>query len=356
MPSELYLARVSDGGDAAHVQERVRTAFTAAGLEGCFREKDLVAIKVHFGERGHKTFVPAEHVRSIVDCVKDGGGLPFLTDTNTLYRGQRDNAVNHLNLAFEHGFTPENVGAPVVIADGPSGSAEIEVPVDGKHYRTVGVAEGIVSANALVVVTHATGHPGAGLGGVIKNLGMGLSSKKGKLAQHSKSRPSVAAKTCTACGRCLPMCPVDAILWREEKAWIDEEKCIGCGECLAMCRFGAVRFSWDQASEDLQERMAEHALGAVKNRGDRVGYVTFLMAMTKGCDCFGQPMDPLVPDVGVLAGRDPVAMDAAALELARDAGGRSLPEIAWSDVNPNVQIDYAAELGLGSRDYSIIEV
>ena len=123
-----------------------------------------------------------------------------------------------------------------------------------------------------------------------------------------------------------------------------------------MCRFGAVRFSWDQASEDLQERMAEHALGAVKSKEDRIGYVTFLMAMTKGCDCFGQPMDPVVPDVGILAGRDPVAMDAAALELARDAQGRTLPEIAWSDVNPNVQIDYAAELGLGSREYQIIDV
>ena len=152
------------------------------------------------------------------------------------------------------------------------------------------------------------------------------------------------------------MCPADAIIWREEKAWIEDEKCIGCGECLAVCRFGAVKFSWDQASEDLQDRMAEHALGAIKDKEGRVGYLTFLMSMTKGCDCFGQPMEPIVPDVGILAGLDPVAMDAAALELARDEGGRTLAEIAWPEVNPEHQIDYAAELGLGSRDYGITEV
>jgi uncharacterized Fe-S center protein len=355
MASDLYLARVS-GDDVTHVQERIRAVFAAAGLSGCMRERDLVAVKVHFGERGHKTFVPAGYVRAVVDCVKEAGGLPFLTDTNTLYRGQRDNAVNHLNLAFEHGFTPDAVGAPVIIADGPTGSSEVEVPIGGKHYDTVGLAEGIASANALIVVTHATGHPGAGLGGVIKNLGMGLSSKKGKLAQHSRSRPTIAAKTCTACGRCVPMCPADAIIWREEKAWIEEEKCIGCGECLAMCRFGAVKFSWDQASEDLQERMAEHALGAVKDKEGRVGYLTFLMSMTKGCDCFGQPMDPIVPDVGILAGSDPVAMDAATLDLTRDDGERSLAKMAWPEVNPERQIDYAAELGLGDRDCNIVEV
>jgi uncharacterized Fe-S center protein len=356
MTSDLYLARFSGEDEVSGVQGRIRAAFEAAGLNGCVRENDLVAIKVHFGERGQRTFVPADYVAAVVDCVKGAGGLPFLTDTNTLYRGQRDNAVNHMNVAFEHGFTPDVVGAPIVIADGPVGSSEVDVPVGGKHYDTVGVAEGIVSANALIVITHATGHPAAGLGGVIKNLGMGLSSKKGKLAQHSRSRPTISAKACTACGRCVAMCPVDAILWREEKAWIEEGKCIGCGECLAMCRFGAVRFSWDQASRDLQERMAEHALGAVRQKEGRVGYLTFLVSMTKGCDCFGQAMDPIVPDVGVLAGLDPVAMDAATLELTRDEKGRSLPEIAWPEVDPNFQIDHAAELGVGSRDCRIVEV
>jgi uncharacterized Fe-S center protein len=356
MAGDLFLVRVSGEDDITSIQAKVCAVFGRAGLASCIRERDLVAVKVHVGEKGHKTFLPPEYVKPVVDCVKDAGGIPFLTDTNTLYRGQRDNGVNHLHVAFEHGFTVDRVGAPMMIADGPTGSAEVEVPVDGRYYSTVGVAEGIASANALMVVTHITGHPASGLGGVIKNLGMGLSSKKGKLAQHSKSRPAVKAKACTACGRCVDMCPVDAIAWRDDKAWIDDEKCIGCGECMAMCRYRAVGFSWDQASDDMQRRMVEHAWGALRDKAGHVGYVTFLMLMTKGCDCFGQDMKPIVPDVGILAGLDPVAMDAAALDLARDRRGKSLPEIAWSDIDPGIQIDYAAGLGLGSRDYNLIEV
>ena len=356
MPSDVYLARISNGDKTENVQESVRALWIRAGMASCIRENDIVAVKLHFGEIGGTTFIPPAYVKTVVDMIKEAGGQPFLTDTNTLYRGQRENAVKHINTAYEHGFTPDAVGAPVIIADGPIGTSEVKVPINGKYYRNVGVAEGVVSANAMIVVTHATGHPQTGFAGAIKNMGMGLSSRKGKLEQHSKSRPTVKADVCVGCGLCIEMCPVDVISRRDEKAWIDEEKCIGCGECLAVCRVGAVKFSWDQGGEDMQQRIAEHALGAVKGKKGKVGYLTFLMSMTEGCDCFGKSMEPIVPDVGVIAGFDPVAIDSAGSDLARDDAGRTLAELAAPGADPNPQMDHGAEIGLGTREYTLIEV
>ncbi len=357
MRSEVFLVRCTMADGIPALQECVEVLLKESGCLDVVETKALVAVKVHFGEAGQKTFVPPALVKPVVDGVKSRGGLPFLTDTNTLYTGRRSNSVLHIELAHEHGFSLESTGAPVIIADGLQGDAEVEVEVNGRYYGRVGIAEGAARADVLVSVTHVTGHPGTGMGGVLKNLGMGLSSRKGKLAQHSRSKPRVDESACTGCGRCIPMCPAEAIGFTAEgRARIDDNVCIGCGECLAVCRFGAVKFSWDQASEDLQRRIVEHAMGVLNTKRGRHAHVVFLINMTKGCDCFGKPMEPLISDVGIAAGRDPVALDAAVLDLARAEDGRMLAEAAWGGVDPRVQVEYADAIGLGSADYELVEV
>ncbi|HID11424.1 MAG TPA: DUF362 domain-containing protein [Candidatus Latescibacteria bacterium] len=352
----VYLARMSPEGRPESVEGKVRRLFDAAGLGECVEPEDIVAVKVHIGERGNKTHVPARYVRPIVDKVKARGGRPFLTDTNTLYKGMRSDAVDHIALAEEHGFSLEGVGAPFIVADGLLGHNEVEVEIDGELHKEVAVADILADVQAIVAASHLTGHPLTGFGGTLKNLGMGFSSRKGKLAQHSKMPPRVDSEKCKGCGTCIRWCPVGAAEVRRNAAFIVEEKCISCGECLAVCRFGAVSFSWDQGSEVLQRRMVEHAWGAVMGKEGKAGYFLFLTSVTKGCDCFGDPGKPLFPDIGVLASQDPVAIDQAGLDLVEQETGKSLSEWAYPQVDPTVQLEHAERIGMGSRDYELVGV
>ncbi len=356
MASEVFFVPVSDGEPKESVIQKIENLYEGADLGACISENDLVAVKLHFGEKGNVTHIPAEYFRPIVEKIKQNGGKPFLTDTNTLYRGQRSNSVDHLHLAHQHGFTIENVGAPVIIADGLVGTAEIEVEINGEMYRKVAIASDAVMANAFIVVAHVTGHPGTGLGAILKTLGMGFSSRKGKLNQHSKMLPEIDPDKCTACQLCIKWCPQDTIVLKDGKAFVVQEGCIGCGECLAVCRFGAVKFDWGNESEILQKKIVEHAYGAIKDKRDKVGYISFIISVTKGCDCFGSKQDPIIPDIGIIAGKDPVALDKAALDLIRERNGKEFSELAYPDVDPYIQIRHGERLGIGKADYKLIEV
>jgi uncharacterized Fe-S center protein len=242
----------------------------------------------------------------------------------------------------------------VVIADGLTGRGEVRVAVSGKHSQEVGIAPAVAEAGALLVVSHATGHLVAGFGGAIKNLGMGLSSRKGKLYQHSVVKPRVRQAACVACGACIAWCPIGAITLRGDHAAIDPRTCIGCGECLAACRVGAVRFEWRMASRGLQERMAEQAAGVVARLGDHIGYLTFVLDVGKDCDCLAsRPKDVLVRRAGLVASRDPVALDQAAIDLVERHLGGPLRQAAY-DIDFEPQIAAAEALGLGSRAYSLV--
>lgn len=315
--------------------------------------KHKVAIKLHVGENNNNTHVSPDLIKPIVSTVKKKAALPFLTETSTLYKGRRSNAVDHIIQAFDHGFTYERTGAPFIMADGLSGNTEIEVPIDGVVFDKVNIAREIVFADALVAVSHPTGHPGMGLGACIKNLGMGLSSRIGKLRQHSSVKPYIDIAACTFCRKCLQWCPVDAIVEKKEKAFILEEKCIGCGECLSVCNFDAVRYNWGVESADLQQRVAEHALGVLQNKGDRCFFFNFLIDMTEGCDCFGGRQKPIIPDVGILASPDPVAIDQATLDLTSRRHGESLAKKSEPGLDPTIQLDHAEKIGLGSRAYRL---
>ncbi len=356
MSATVWFSPLTELHDEDAICAKVGALFDAAGFADFVRPRGLVAIKVHFGERGNENFVKPRLLLPLIERLERVGGKPFWTDTNTLYLGQRSNAVDHVKLAHAHGFTVAETGIPVVIADGLTGRGEVRVSVPGKHSQEVGIAPAVAESAALVVVSHATGHLVAGFGGAIKNLGMGLSSRKGKLYQHSVVKPRVDTQICIGCRTCVSWCPTGAIVMREDHAFIDPDACIGCGECLASCQIGAVRFQWRMASRGLQERMAEQAAGVARWLEGRIGYLTFVMDVGKDCDCLASdPRDVLIRRAGILASRDPVALDQASLDLVERHLGGPLRRAAY-DIDFEPQLEAAEALGLGTRSYRLVTV
>jgi uncharacterized Fe-S center protein len=349
-----------------------------ADLKGKIHEKDLVAIKLHFGEKGNTAFVRPIFLRRVVDRVKQYKGKPFLTDTNTLYTGTRSEAVSHLTTAFENGFTESVVNAPILIADGLRGNSAMKVRIDKPIFKTVSMAREIYMADALITVTHFKGHELSGFGGALKNLGMGCSSREGKLSQHSNISPQVKGKACKGCERCLVWCAQEAISMvpsqsgvetKQSVALIDPKKCVGCGECILTCPSGAIQIQWNESIPFFQKKMVEHAYGAVHKKKGKALYLSFLTQVSPACDCYGYSDAPIVNDIGFLSSEDPVAIDQASVDLVNgESGNRSskLPG-AWKpgenkfraiypEVDWNIQLAYAQEIGMGNREYELIKI
>jgi len=356
LKAKVFFLPLADNTPAADQAAAIAKIAEAADALRVVGSNDFVAIKVHVGEKFNTTHVRPEIVRKLVSLVKAKGAMPFLTETSTLYKGERENAVKHLLHAHAHGFGIDGVGAPFIMADGLTGDAEHDVVINGELHQTVKVAREIASADALLVVSHPTGHVAAGLGACIKNLGMGLASRKGKMRQHSAMSPEIISSKCRFCRKCIEWCPQGAIVERNGRAFILTEKCIGCGECLAMCRFDAVKYDWGAESGFMQRSMAEHAYGVVKNKPGKCFYFNIMMDMTKDCDCFNVAQKKIIPDIGILAADDPVAIDMATLDLTAKAHGRTLAEMAYSGLDALVQIRHAAKIGMGLIDYELITV
>lgn len=350
--------------------ERVGTALNRAGLAEIIAPGDKVAIKVHFGERGNTGFVSPIYAREVVRMVKELGGKPFLTDANTLYSGQRDNGIDHIECALSHGFSFATVEAPIIIADGIDGRDGIDVPIEGKHYDAVRLGSAAVHADAMVVISHVKGHGEAGFGGAIKNIGMGLGTRAAKQRMHSDAKPVVTTENCTRCGRCVEWCPVNCIEigpLPHERAFIDPEACIGCGECVAACAYNAIQVNWKTDNSVFQEKMVEHALGILNSKHGKIAYVSFLTNITPECDCWSFSDAPIVPDIGVLASRDIVAIEQASLDLVKEAVGSkgTLGEGIQSGIDKfesihkidgSIAIRYAESLGMGTSQYTLSEV
>jgi len=343
--------------------------FDQAGFREVIEDKGLTGIKLHFGERGGSAFIRPIFIRPIVEKVKEAGGKPFLVDTNTLYTGSRSNSYDHLLLAAEHGFNPVVTDAPLLIGDGLRGQSYQEVEIDGNHIKKAYIASDIAYCDSLIGVAHFKLHLGAGFGGAIKNIGMGCASIAGKLAQHSNVRPRIKGKSCTGCRKCVDYCLPKAIEIREGKAFIIEERCTGCGECISVCPTGAVRVRWDAASRDLQERMVEYLWAVTKGKKGRIGYFNFLLNITPDCDCFDRSDAPLVPNIGILASRDPVAIDQASVDLLNGSQGLKNSALKESlnpdedkirDIYPEIdygiQLVYGENFGLGKREYELIRI
>lgn len=354
MRSKVYFMRVENGDDIFSHAQKVRRLFDRAGFKGMIHKNDMVAVKTSFGEKGNIGHVKPPIVKAIVDKVKEGSGKPFLIETNTLYAGRRTNAVDHMVHAYEHGFSYENIGAPVVIGDGLLGEHDVRVEINQKYCRYVYVAGVAKAAHSIVSIAHVTGHLMAGMGATLKNIGMGLSSRGGKLAQHSGVIPQILKKQCTACNVCGKWCPVGAIKMSERYAVIDPELCIGCGECLAVCRFDAVKIAWDENTVNLQKKVAEYCFGILKGKEGKAIFFNFLTHVTKHCDCMDTAYQPDIADIGIMASTDPVAIDKAAGDIINEHTGTDFFKSAWSGIDYTIQINYAQEIGLGSTEYELV--
>ncbi len=321
------------------------------------KESSLTALKVHFGEIGNTAYLKPSNIKPLIERIKKLKALPFLTDANTLYKGTRSDAVNHMITAYKHGYDFTDIGVPVIIADGLTGKESIQVSVNLKHFKDVKIAAAAFHAESLIVLTHFKGHELTGFGGALKNIGMGLGSRAGKQTMHSDVHPEVNKEKCTACGCCIMWCPTSAIKLVNNKSEIDKSKCIGCGECIASCNFGAIAVSWAGNPASVQEKIVEYFYGVWKDKKNKMAYFNFLTDISPNCDCYGWNDPPVTADIGLLASYDPVAIDQASVDLVNKGSGSKdkfreiYPDIDWS-----VQLSYAESLGIGKRSYELTQI
>ncbi|TDT61355.1 DUF362 domain-containing protein [Fonticella tunisiensis] len=371
MKSKVYFYNMRASKASQAIPKKIAKLFDVAGFKNIIKENDLVAIKVHFGERGNTAFINPVYVRQVVDKVKANGGKPFLTDSNTLYKGSRANGVDHLVTAIENGFAYAVVNAPIVISDGIYSKDSMEIEINKKHFKSVKISSNVVRADSMIVMSHFKGHEIAGFGGAIKNLAMGCAPAAGKQQQHSTVQP-VVGDHCRACQMCLKNCPADAITMVDGSAYINPEKCIGCGECISICTYDVIKPQWGTAMDSFIERMTEYAYGAYSCKRDKIAFINFVINVTPLCDCVPWSDAPIVPDIGILASFDPVAIDQASYDLVNQQLGHSHSALGdcghglksgedkFKALHPEtrgeMQLSYGEELGMGSRDYELIEL
>ncbi|RLE99357.1 MAG: 4Fe-4S ferredoxin [Thermoprotei archaeon] len=367
--SEVYFIRFAK--DTRNILRHVRELLELTKFKDCLREGELVAIKLHFGERGNIRHTRPQVIKAIVDYIKETGALPFLTDTTTLYAGYRRNAVEYLETAAINGFTLGNTGAPIIIADGLLGRDYREVKTPGE-MGSVAVASAIAEADAMVVVSHFKFHISFGFGGALKNLAMGCCARKTKFDMHAVAKPEVLKDKCVGCGLCAKHCVWSAISVIDGKAEINYDKCVGCGDCVAICRYGAVRMPWGGGShvEKMLKRAAEAVYGVLKTfEENKVLYINLLAEITRLCDCATSLEPPIVVDLGILASYDPVAIDQASIDLVNSAPGYLFKEdgsieaiepgvnkisLLFPQVKYWILLEEAEKLGVGKREYELI--
>ena len=336
-------------------------------MEKRIPKRGFAALKLHFGEEGSTTFVRPIYLRRIVENLKKIGARPFLTDTCTLYVGERSNGIEHLALAIRHGFAYAVVDAPLVIADGIRGNSYKTVPVEGKHFKETYIAKEIVEADAIIGVTHFKAHELTGIGGTLKNIGMGCAARKGKLAQHSNVAPKVKRKKCVGCKTCIPVCAQNAISISDGKAYIDPEKCVGCGECITACPQKAIQIQWNETIPVFQEKLAEYATAALKGKQNTSLFFNFVWDISPICDCNPHSGAPIASPIGIVASTDPVAVDQASVDIIcsppkkirealhlsyetiKNPFEKQYPKIDWT-----IHLRHAESMGLGLRDYNLV--
>lgn len=307
-----------------------------AGLKDKFKSGMKVAVKLHMGE-GKGMFSPELAKRSVA-VLKKLGCEPFMFDTIVLYPGPRHQKASYKALAAEHGFTEEKTGCPVVISD--------DYVIVKTAHMAVEVSKEMAESDAMLVLTHVKGHGCSGFGGAIKNLAMGCASPKSKKDQHKLGMPRMN-DNCIACGTCASVCPFKAITV-DERAVVSESRCWGCDNCFYNCPHNAIEIN--VSFDILLAEAAFAALHAIK--GKPVYYVNDARRMTKDCDCFRDPGNPVVKDVGVLLCDDIVAVDKASLDLINEQEGRN----AFKEINhhdPCLLVKESEKIGFGKKDYSI---
>ncbi len=328
----------------AAVGQILETSGFLAGL----KPKKKIGLKVHFGEAGNDNHLDPQFVRAAAVAVSYYNLQPVIIETTALYRGQRQNARDHIKLAKQHGFGMENTLAPIEILDGQHGEKFYDVPLDSTLVPKAKLAQGLRRFRYIINMAHFKGHFVAGFGGVIKNLAMGLAAKAGKLRMHSNSKPFVDPEKCVSCGECVAYCPHDAINFVQYVAKIGRS-CAGCGGCLSVCPQGAIRVRWDIASETLQLKMAEYCRAVLLGR--EVFNLNFALRVTPNCDCYPQTEKPFVEDIGVFASADPVACEQAAYDHIKPKLKKLYPHL-----DPEILLRAAEKINLGTRQYELVEL
>ncbi len=317
-------------------------------------EGDIVAVKIHPGEYGNTTHIHPVLVKTLADLVKEAGGIPFVTDTTVLYKGRRFNAPDLICTAASNGFSHAGMGAPFICADGLQGDDSVVVRIDGKKVSEITVASAIARADSMIMLSHCKGHPASGFGGAVKNLGMGCVDKAGKTFLHKPGVPEIDPEKCTGCRKCISECPWDALYMDGNMARVNNEVCKGELSCANSCRYGAI-VPPEGFTDEMQARLGEAAFGPVKILEGRIGYINWIFNLTPGCDCFNFSAPAFAGDIGMLASKDPVAIDAASIDLInRRMKQGHLGQIAgvW-DIDPAIHLEYAARIGAGSLQYSL---
>lgn len=351
-----------------NLQQKLARLIKKAGIGDIDFNKKYAAIKIHFGEPGNLAYLRPNYAKTVVDVIKELGGKPFLTDCNTLYVGGRKNALDHIQSAYENGFSPFSTGCHILIGDGLKGTDETLVPVEGGEYvKEAKIGHAIMDADIFITLTHFKGHEATGFGGTLKNIGMGCGSRAGKMEMHSAGKPFINASECIGCGMCSKICAHDAAVVTDKKASINHDKCVGCGRCIGVCPQDAVKAASDESNDILNRKIAEYSKAVVSGRPQF--HISLVMDVSPYCDCHGENDIPIVPDVGMFASFDPVALDVACadavnkqpvipgslLEKSTDHSQDHFHAVS-PDTDWKVGIEHAVKIGLGNQDYELIEL
>ena len=364
--SKVYFTPMANGMKES-MPAKLRRLALAAGIGDIDFENKFTAIKIHFGEPGNLAYLRPNYSKVIVDLIKEQGGRVFLTDCNTLYVGRRKNGLDHMDAAYENGYNPFATGCHVVIADGIKGTDEVLVPIDGDYVKEAKIGRAVMDADVVISLNHFKGHEATGFGGALKNLGMGCGSRAGKMEMHSAGKPYVKQKKCIGCGQCQKICAHSAITIADKKASIDHDKCVGCGRCIGICPVDAVKPAEDESNDILNCKIAEYSLAVLKDRPHF--HISLVMDVSPCCDCHAENDAPIVPDVGMFASFDPVALDIACADAVNkqpviaDSRLGEQPHVHhdhFKDNHPETNwmscIDHAVKLGIGSKEYELIEI
>ncbi len=369
MASKVYFADLR-ADMHENLQQKLTRLMKTAGMGDIDFQDKFVAIKLHFGEPGNLAFLRPNWARTVADFVKERGGKPFLTDCNTLYVGGRKNALDHMDSAMLNGFNPMTTGCQIIIADGLKGSDEVEVPVAGGEYvKNAKIGRAVMDADVFISLTHFKGHETAGFGGCLKNIGMGCGSRAGKMEQHNAGKPHVAEKYCIGCGQCRRICAHGAPIIENGKAHIDHDKCVGCGRCIAVCPKDAVQINWDESTTNLNYKIAEYTKAVVDGRP--CFHISLVIDVSPNCDCRPENDMAIVPNVGMFASFDPVALDMACVDAvnaqtplrgsaADDAHAKAHVHDHFQRLHPDTNwrscLEHGEKIGIGTRDYELVKI
>jgi uncharacterized Fe-S center protein len=352
MASDVFFLPASADEEPGDLARKTLRVYSALGISEKIKSGHYVALKIHFGEKKNTGYIRPAWLVDMIGDIKKRTSRAFITDTNTLYVGNRSNSVEHLQLAFSHGFGQEKLGIPVVIADGLIGQNDEELSINLSRVKTAKIASPFLHTDILLCLSHFTGHILTGFGAAIKNLGMGCASRAGKLEQHSDVHPWIKPKKCQNCMTCAEFCPTDAIIQDAEHASIRKEKCIGCGECLVVCPNDAVHLKWDRDNKRVQEKMAEYAFAVWSLFPQRMACLNYMLRITKDCDCMSENGKTISSDIGILGSLDPVAVEKAGVDLVLARNDKDVLRMA-NDINWNHQLEHAVKIGLGSLEYKL---